>query len=143
MSKLHASLETLEHRWMRAWIAGDQAALKELTSRRFRLVVGSKPPVMLDRKSLLDAVANGGFVCTSYQFAGLYVRDVEGFTIFASGLNVEATIAGKEFSGDLWLTDLWRKTRVRRRWQLVERILSRPEERATVPAGVRALQLWR
>ena len=56
MADLPPVIETLEHRWMRAWVGRDVKTLKALTSRRFRLVVGSKPSVMLDQKSFLDAV---------------------------------------------------------------------------------------
>jgi hypothetical protein len=41
------------------------------------------------------------------------------------------------------VTDLWRKGRVRRNWRMVERVLSRPEDNADVPAAIRSLQLWR
>ena len=142
MSTLAATIETLEHRWMRAWMANDAATLKALTARNFRLVVGSQPPMMLDRKSWLESVGRE-FSCASYRFGGIYVRDLGGMTVFASLLDLDSTMAREEYSGKLWVTDLWRKGKVRRRWQLVERILSRPEELPAIPRAVRALQLWR
>ena len=141
MSDLHATIETLEHHWMRAWVGSDLAALKRLTSRRFRLIVGSKPSVMLDYKSMIDA-AGRGFDCSSYRFGDIYVREVGGLTIFASQLELKATIQGEDYSGKLWVTDLWKKGRVRRRWQLVQRLLSRPEERPAIAPAVQSLQLW-
>ena len=50
---------------------------------------------------------------------------------------------GRDWSGQLWVTDLWRKGRLRRRWRMVERVLSRPDDNKDVPGAIRALQLWR
>jgi hypothetical protein len=141
MADLPPVIETLEHRWMRAWVGRDVKTLKALTSRRFRLVVGSKPSVMLDQKSFLDAVPDG-FECSSYRFGDIYVRDLGGLTIFATQLDLKATIGGEDFSGPTWVTDLWRKSKVRRKWTMVERVLSKPEEREGVAPAVRSLQLW-
>lgn len=141
MADLSPVIETLEHRWMRAWVGRDVKTLKAITSRRFRLVIGSKPSVMLDQKSFLEAVPDD-FKCSSYRFGDIYVRDVGGMAIFASQLDVKATIGGEDYSGMLWVTDLWRKSKVRRKWTLVERVLSRSEEREGVAPAVRSLQLW-
>ena len=142
MADLHPVIETMENRWMRAWITRDIKALKSLTSRNFRLVIGSKPAVILDYKSWIEA-AGGRYRCKSYRFGDVYAREVGGVAIFASQLELEATMDGHDWSGQMWVTDLWRKSRVRRKWRLVERIMSRPDERAEVPAAVRSLQLWR
>ena len=48
MSKLSPVIETMEHRWMRAWVAGDDRTLRALTARNFRMVMGSKPIAVLD-----------------------------------------------------------------------------------------------
>lgn len=142
MTDLHPVIETMENRWMRAWVTRDIKALRSLTSRNFRMVIGSKPAVILDYKSWIEA-AEGRYRCKGYRFGDVYARDVGGVAIFASQLELEATMDGDDWSGQLWVTDLWRKSRVRRKWRLVERILSRPDERAEVPAAVRSLQLWR
>ena len=142
MADIHAVIETMEHRWMRAWITGDEKTLKALTSRNFRMVIGSKPAMILDSKSWI-AAAGSRYRCKSYRFGDIYAREVGGVAVFASQLEMDATIDREDWSGQMWVTDLWRKTRVRRRWKLVERILSRPDERAEVPAAVRSLQLWR
>src|SRR5688500_15158319 len=59
-------LEMMESRWMRAWVARDSRSLRALTSRKFRLVIGSEPCVILDSASLLEAAASR-FLCTSYR----------------------------------------------------------------------------
>ena len=127
---------------MRAWVAGDSRALKALTSRNFRLLMGSKPSVILDAKSWIDA-ATTRYLCKSYQFGDIYVRDLGPMAVFATQLSLQATMDGHDWSGQLWVTDLWRKGRVRRRWAMVERVISRPDENPDVPAAIRSLQLWR
>ena len=141
MADILPLIETLENRWMRAWIGGDVKTLKSLTARNFRLVIGSKPSVLLDAKSWLDAAATR-FSCRAYRFGEIYARDLGPVTIFATQLELEASIDGHDWSGRMWVTDLWKKSGVRRSWRMVERVFSRPEEGKQVPAAVRGLQLW-
>ena len=142
MADLLPVIETLENRWMRAWVGGDTRALKSLTSRNFRMVMGSKPSVILDSKSWLEAAATR-YQCSSYRFGDIYVRDLGTVAIFATQLGIEATMDGHDWSGQLWVTDLWRKSRVRRKWTMIERVVSRPDENPDIPAAIRSLQLWR
>ncbi len=142
MAALAPVIETMEHCWMRAWVAGDTRTLKAMTSRNFRMIMGSTPSAMLDSKSWLEAAAKR-FRCKSYRLGDIYVRDLGGLVIFATQLEMKATMDGHDWSGRFWVTDLWRKGRVRRKWQLVERVLSRPEDNQDVPAAIRSLQLWR
>ena len=141
MADLSPVIETMEHHWMRAWVIGDTAALKALTSRKFRMVVGTKPSVLLDAKSWLDA-ANSTFLCHSYRFGDIYARDLGPVTVFATQLDLKASIDGLDWSGRMWVTDIWKKSGVRRSWRMVERVISRPEEDKQVAAAIKALQLW-
>jgi len=142
MTNLMPVIETLENRWMRAWINGDIKELKALTSRNFRLVMGSRPAAILDAPSWLEAV-NGRFHCTGYRFGDIYVRHVGAVAVFASQMAMKATLDHKDWSGEYWVTDIWRKSRVRRKWQMVERIISRTDDDRQLPEGIRSLQLWR
>ena len=142
MADIAPIIETMEHRWMRAWIAGDKRVLKALTARNFRMLFGSKPAVILDAKSWIEA-AGTRYRCKSYRFGDVYARDIGPVSVFATQLELKATMDREDWSGEMWLTDVWRKSRVRRRWQLVERVLSRPDERPEVAPAVRSLQLWR
>ena len=142
MADLHSIIETLERQWMRAWVSGDAKALKALTARNFRMVVGSKPSVLLDAKSWIEA-ATTRFSCSAYRYGDIYVRDLGPVTVFAAQMTIEATMDGHDWSGTYWVTDLWRKSRVRRNWRMVERIVSRPDEKADVAAAIKSLQLWR
>ncbi len=127
---------------MRAWVARDRRVLKALTSSNFRMVISSKPPVLLDASSFLEAAATR-YRCESYRFGEVYARALGSTAVFATRAELKATLDGADWSGEMWITDLWRKTKVRRKWQMVERILSRPEEAPQVPAAIRSLQLWR
>ncbi len=142
MAALHPVIETMEHRWMRAWVNGDQRELKALTSRKFRMVMGSKPCVILDSKSWLDA-ATTRYLCTSYRFGDIYARDLGGVAVFATQMDYKATMDGHDWSGQVWITDLWSKSKIRRKWRMIERVISRPEQNADVPAAIRSLQLWK
>ncbi|MCL6678750.1 nuclear transport factor 2 family protein [Sphingomonas sp. RG327] len=142
MADIHPIIETMEHRWMRAWVTGDMKTLKALTSRNFRMVIGSKPATILDYRSWIEA-ASGRYRCKSYRFGDIYARDIGGVAIFATQLEMKATMDGEDWSGQFWVTDIWRKSKLRRKWRMVERIVSQPDERADVAAAVRSLQLWR
>ena len=135
-------IETLEHRWMRAWINADAKALKAITAKDFILLVSSKPPTILDRPSWLEAAAKR-WDCSSYRFGDIYVREVGGLGLFAAPIELKATMDGRDWSGHFWVTDLWRKGRVRRGWKLAQRIIARADDNAELPKAIRALQLWK
>jgi ketosteroid isomerase-like protein len=143
MADLTPAIETMEHSWMRAWVNRDAKALKALTAKDFILLAGSKPPTILDRPSWLEAAAKDRWDCSSYRFGDIYVRNVGGLAVFSAPLEIKATMDGKDWSGPLFVTDLWRKGRVRRSWKLVQRVISRPDDRAELPKTIRALQLWK
>ncbi len=142
MADLLPIIETMENRWMRAWVARDARDLKALTSRNFMMLIGSKPCVILDARSWLEA-ATTRYLCKSYRFGDVYARDLGSVALFAAQLDIQATMDGHDWSGRIWVTDLWRKTPVRRNWRMVERVVSRPEDNPQVPAAIRSLQLWR
>jgi len=142
MSDLTAAIETLEHRWMRAWVSGDVKALKAITAKNFILLTGTKPPAILDRPSWLEA-ASKRYHCSSYRFGDVMVRDLGGAALFSAPVELKATMDGRDWSGTVFVADIWRKGRVRRGWKLVQRILSSIDERPEVPKAIRSLQLWK
>lgn len=138
-----ARIEALEHQLMRAWLEGDRKVMKGLLSSRFRLVIGAHSPVLLDRKSLLEA-AGGNWRLTDYRFGtSVYGRSLGASALFAAELEMDGRIGGAELTGNWWLCDLWQRSSIARRWQLVDRQLTRPDAQGAVPDAVRALQLWR
>jgi ketosteroid isomerase-like protein len=141
MADLTPVIETMEHRWMRAWVNRDTKTMKAITARNFILLTGSKPPAILDRLSWLEAVSDR-YACSSYRFGDIDVREHGSIAVFATRLDLKATMDGHDWSGPLWLTDLWRKRKIRG-WKLVQRILSRIDEDPKLPAAIRSLQLWK
>lgn len=142
MGDITAVIETMEHRWMRAWVNRDSKALKSLTASSFILLTGSKPPAILDRPSWIEA-ATKRYDCASYRFGDSYVRDWGSVALFAAPLELKATMDGQDWSGPLFVTDIWRKGRVRRGWKLAQRVVSRSDDNAEIAKAIRSLQLWR
>ena len=63
--------------------------------------------------------------------------------VFAARMSVEARIGTEKLEGDVWITDLWQRGRLRRKWKLVERTMSRPDTNENLPGLIREMQLWR
>jgi ketosteroid isomerase-like protein len=142
MADITPVIETMEHRWMRAWVNREIKALKGLTTSDFILLTASKPPMILDRPSWLEAAAKR-WDCTSYRFGDIYVRSVGGVAMFAASLELKATLDGRDLSGNVFVTDLWRKGKVRRGWKLSQRVVSRIDEERELPKAIKSLQLWK
>ena len=142
MADLTPVIETMEHRWMRAWVNRDLKALKAVTASNFILLMGSKPPAILDRPSWLEA-AGKRYDCSSYRFGDIYVRDLGAAAIFSAPLELKATMDGQDWSGQFWITDFWRKGQVLRSWKMAQRVVSKSDDDAKVAAAIRSLQLWR
>ena len=142
MDHFAAKIETLEHRWMRAWMERDRNTMKALASRDFIYLLGSSKPVLLDRASWLEA-ATTRFRCSGYSFGQVYVRKHGSSAVFAAPLTIEARMGGEDWSGTMWVTDLWSRSSVRRKWRLLERVIARPETEPDMPAAIKSMQLWR
>ena len=127
---------------MRAWVQRDARALKSVTAPEFILLTASQPPVILDQKSWVEA-ATTRWLCASYRFGDIYVRKVGAVAIFSSQLDLKAALDGVDWSGTYWVTDLWRKGRVRRSWRMAQRVVSKIDDKADLAAAVRSLQLWK
>jgi hypothetical protein len=136
-----AMIEALEHRYMRAWMSRDKRLLKASTSSKFRVVVGTKPCVMLDAKSWLDA-ATHRFLCSGYRFGDVYTHDLGSVVIFATQFEAQMTLDGKNWDGQFWLSDVWRRSSIRRTWNIFDRTIARLETDTDVSAAIRGLQLW-
>jgi hypothetical protein len=138
-----ARIEALETQLMRAWVNGERKALRDLLSRRFRMVVGASAPVLLDRKSLLEA-AGDRWRLKRFRFGqSIYAREIDGIGIFAAEVELEGMIDGKDVGGRWWQADVWKRGGLGRKWRLVDRQLARLDDDQRFPQAVRALQLWR
>nr|WP_314444672.1 nuclear transport factor 2 family protein [uncultured Sphingomonas sp.] len=136
-------IEALEHQLMRSWLEGDRKTLKKLLSSRFRLVIGARAPVLLDRKSMVEA-AGAGWRLNGYRFGNsVYSRKISQSAVFAVEVELKLEIDGVDLSGSWWMTDFWRRSGMLQNWQLADRQLARLDEGTRFPDAVRALQLWR
>ena len=137
-----SKIEALEHRWMRAWVNGDKKEMKALASRDFIFLFGSTRPTILDRTSWLDA-APERLRCDSYRFGNVYVRRHGALAIFAAPVTLEATLDGKPLFSGAFMTDVWKRSKLRRRWALVERVLAPADADADLTRAVHSMQRWR
>lgn len=142
MDEFAAKIEASEHQWMRSWMSGERGAMKSLTSRDFVFLLGSDRSVILDRASWLEA-AGQRIRCESYRFNEIYVRKHGRVAMFATRITMEGRFGKHKWTGDGWMTDLWRRPRMRGKWKLVERVLSRPDSNADLHDEIRSMQLWR
>ena len=142
MSSFESTIEALEHQWMRAWIQRDRKTMKALAGRDFIFLLGSEKAAILDRASWLEA-AGTRLLCETYRFGSVYIRRHGSIAVFAAELTIEARIDGHPWTGSTWIVDLWKKKGVRRRWNLLERTVSRPDTDSDLPAAIRSMQLWR
>lgn len=142
MDEFAAKIEALEHLWMRSWVQRDRNQMKALTARDFIFLLGSRSPAILDRASWLEA-ATTRFRCSGYRFEEVYVRRHGPTAVFATRMTLDANMGDHEWSGETWLMDLWQKSKVRRKWRIVERTISRPDTDEKMPDAIRSMQLWR
>lgn len=142
MDEFASQIEVLEHQWMRAWLQRDKPAMKALAARDFIFLLGSERSVLLDRASWLEA-ATTRLRCQSYRFHEIWVRRHGRIAVFATRMTIELRIGAREWSGDSWITDLWQRGRIGKKWKLVERTMSRPDNDPQLPDEIKQLQLWR
>lgn len=142
MNEFASTIEALEHRWMRAWMQRDRNAMKKLASRDFIFLLGGEKAAILDRASWLEA-ATTRFQCGSYRFDEVYVRRHGAVAVFATQMTLEAKMGDHDWSGRTWLMDLWSRSKLNRKWRIVERTISRPDTDEKMPEAIRQMQLWR
>lgn len=127
---------------MRAWVRREPSDLRRLLKRDFTFIIGADRAQILDRPSFLEASV-GRLACSSYRFREIRIHKHGSCAWFAAGADLEMRLAGKDWAGRFWLTDLWTKSTIRRSWKLAERSLSRVDAEKSLAADIRALQLWR
>lgn len=127
---------------MRAWINRDDADMKKLASRDFIVLFGADKSAILDRPSWLDA-ATSRLRCTGYRFGTVYVRRHGATALFAAPVDLEVSLDGQLLMKRAFFTDLWRRSNIRRRWSLIERVITHPRDEAVLPGAIKTLQHWR
>ena len=126
---------------MRAWMRREVSDIRKLAARDLMIIVATKPPQLLDRPSLAEAVA-GPFTCSGFRFHEVCVRRHGKVAWFTAKADLELRIGGRDLLDRFWICDLWKRGTVRRSWKLVERSLSRMDDDEQLSASIRQLQLW-
>ncbi len=141
MADLEQNFEVLENRLMRAWVHRDARDLRSLISGDCIFMFGIKPPVLLDRASFVVG-AESEFACTSFRFHEVTARKYGKSVWFSGHVEMELKLGRQEWAGNFLVTDLWRRSAIRRRWLLAERSLSPVEKDERLSDAIRAMQLW-
>ncbi|GMN01641.1 nuclear transport factor 2 family protein [Erythrobacter sp. MTPC3] len=142
MADLLPQFEVLENQLMRAWLHRDLAGIKQSMASECITMFGTRPPALLDRPSFLAAV-QGELLCEAFRFQEITARQYGKCVWFTGHVELELKLGRREWAGNFLITDLWRKTPIRRRWMLTERSLARVEDSTAMSDAIRALQLWR
>lgn len=142
MDDFASKIEALEHRWMRAWITRDTPDMKKQASRDLIVLFGADKSALLDRPSWLDA-ATSRLRCAGYRFGPVYVRRHGSIALFAAPVDLEVSIDGEPLMTRAFFTNVWRRSRLSRRWHVIERVISAPRVEAELPGAIKSLQHWR
>jgi len=140
MASSEAEIEANALSLMRAWVAGDEKALKKIVARDAMMMVGTRPPQLLDRPSFL-AAAGRGFACTRFAFREIFVRVSGKSAWMVAGAELELALGGKVWGGPFLITDQWRKGTIGG-WKLADRSLARLDSDDSLAGSVARLQLW-
>lgn len=135
-------MEHLEISWTHAWMNRDVATMKSLASPDFVFLLGGRDSAILDLASWLEATTSR-LRCDAYKFHDIYARQHKRVALFSARMSMEGHIGRTPLTGDLWITDLWKRGRVRRSWRLVERVMSRADGDVALGQEVTRLQLWK
>jgi hypothetical protein len=142
MSRIEAEIEVDETRLMRAWMSRDPDEVRAMVARDCLMLFGTQPPALLDRPSFLAGL-DRGLQCKGFRFHEATVRRYGGIAWYSAQVDLELQIGPGEWSGTFLLTDLWRRTKIKRNWQLAERSLAPTDPDKKLCEAIRSLQLWR
>ncbi|MEL7447221.1 MAG: nuclear transport factor 2 family protein [Pseudomonadota bacterium] len=141
MAEISAIFEALENQLMRAWMRGDEKELRKVIARDCIFMIATTPPEILDRPSFLKAM-NDGFACQRFRFHQVAARQHGRSAWFVGHAELELRLGGQDWNGHFMLTDLWRKSRIRRNWLLAERSIAMMDADRFLSGKIHKLQLW-
>jgi len=136
-----SELESLENRLMRAWGAGDRASVKANVASDCVMMFGTAPPVLPARASFI-AASEKGLVLRGYRLREMMARTHGRLAWFTGHVELDLELGRHSWKGGFLLTDLFRKTAIKRRWKLAERSLAPVEPDEVLSGALRKLQLW-
>ncbi len=120
-TQIEQRLDRLERGWMEAVKLQDAATLKRIIADDFTLAGDQPTGALLDRTRYL-AGALRDLKLNAYSFDSLTVRLYGDTAVVSAHYKQQATVAGKEWSGEFLVTDVWVKRG--KRWHAVARHIS-------------------
>ena len=117
------SFTRLERRLMDAVVARDRLALESILAQDFELRTARSGGELTVRDDWLQA-ATTNYKIRSFRISRLTVRSMGSHALVNFFYAQDATIDGKDFSGDFFIVDLWQKTD--KGWQLNARYSAGP-----------------
>ena len=142
MANFASLIEVLENQVMRAWMSRNASEIKSLVSGDCLMMFGTNPPVLLDRASFVAAIPDQ-LTLRGFRFHEVTAQRHGGSAWFTGHVELEMTVDGKDWKEPFLISDLWRKTTLRRQWVLAERSLAPLKQDSSLSTSIRKLQLWR
>ena len=104
-----AAIETLQRRWMQAWLDRDRGAIEEILAPGFQLR-SITTDALVDRAAWINDSLSGRVRGTAFDYQHMHVT-IDGDTaVTDSLLAFEAKIDGKDWSTSAWCTDVWSRS---------------------------------
>lgn len=143
MADIEGAIQSRALLFMQAWMNRDAGTIRNLAHRDCTLMIGTTPPQLLDRPSLLAAM-DRGLDCTGFRLGEAVVNRHGKSVWWSAGAELQLKLGRIDWSGPFIITDLWRKT-VFGGWKLAERSLAPTanDDDNQMSAHIRQLQLWR
>lgn len=109
----------LENRWMNAWKDKDEKVASGIMADDFTLSSAFLKGKTMNKQAWLQ-LAMSGYNCQSFNFDSIKVRRYNNTAVVDSWYQQQATLNGKDRSGNFLITDVWIKQNDGK-WQVVSR----------------------
>ena len=143
MADIAAKIESKELLLMQAWLNRDAGMMRKLIHRDCTFMIGSTPPQLLDRPSLVAGL-DGGLICKGFRMGEGLTNRYGKSVWWSCGAELQLKLGQTEWAGTFVITDLWRKF-AWGGWKLAQRSMAptAPDTEHDLAGKIRRLQLWR
>lgn len=109
----------LENSWMNAWKNKDEKTVREIIADDFTLSSSLSTGELMNKEAWIEKALHG-YDCQSFNFDTIKVRVYGDTALLNVWYHQEATVNGKDWSGNFLMTDIWTKQK-NGKWQVVAR----------------------